>query len=242
MADAWRALHLEAGGVDQAAHPAGTGKGADGRAGGRQPRQFGKQLGGPHVGVLGRGKPVEKPGVDLGVQLGQLFKGVADQQCQRHAAVSQHQPLEALMNGDVLRQQLIGKRLQFRPKGEGALQVGVAQRVLFHADKMQAGTGHGVLLEQLPGAEKIQPRAETGFANYQVALGRQGGEALLQTVLFEEHVARFFKARLVGEVHIVEDPRVWATLLIPVELGVGNGVHGRLIGNRSRQRQGGHSS
>jgi hypothetical protein len=51
----------------------------------------------------------------------------------------------------------------------------------------------------------------------------------LQTVLLKEHIAGFFKARLVGEVHIVEDSRTRAALVVPVELGVGYGVHGRLI-------------
>ena len=132
------------------------------------------------------------------------------------------------MDGDVLRQQLLGERLQLRPEQQGALQVGVAQRVLFHADKMQACTGHRVLFEQLPGAEKIQPGAKPGFADHQAPTRRQGRKPCLQTVLFEEHIAGFFKARLVGKVHIVEDPRMRATLVIPVELGVGYRVHGRL--------------
>ncbi len=100
------------------------------------------------------------------IQLRQLLQGVADQQGQGHAAVIQHQALEAWVDGDVLRQQLLGERLQLRPEQQGALQVGVAQRVLFHADKMQASTGHRVLLEQLPGAEKVQPGAKPGFADH----------------------------------------------------------------------------
>ncbi|CRL97368.1 hypothetical protein [Pseudomonas sp. 8 R 14] len=158
----------------------------------------------------------------------QLFQGIADQQREGDAAVVQHQALEALVDGDVVRQQLLGERRQLGPEGEGALQVGVAQGVLFHADKMQARTGHGVLLEQLPGAEEIQAGAEAGFANHQTPARRQGGEALLQAVLLQEHIAGFVQARLVGEIHVVEHPRVRATLIIPVELGVGYGVHGRL--------------
>ncbi len=42
VADAWRAFHLEPGTIEQAPHPAGAGKGADGRARGCQPRQFGE--------------------------------------------------------------------------------------------------------------------------------------------------------------------------------------------------------
>lgn len=234
MTDARRALHLETGGVDQAPYPAGAGEGADGRAGGCQACQFGEQLGGPHLGVFRRGEAVEKPRVDLGVQLRQLLHDIADQQGQGHPAVIQHQLLEAWMNGDVLGQQLLGEGLQWRPEGEGALQVGVAQRVLFHADKMQARTGHGVLFEQLPGAEKVQAGAEAGLANHQPPAHRQGRKAFLQAVLLEEHVAGFFKAGLIGEVHVVKHPRVRATLVIPVELGVGQyGGHGRLIINEA---------
>ncbi|MCY1438623.1 hypothetical protein D9M71_548310 [compost metagenome] len=69
VADAWRTFHLEARGIEQPAHPTGTGEGADGRTGCRQAGEFGKQLGGPHVGVFRRGEAVEKPGVDLRVQL-----------------------------------------------------------------------------------------------------------------------------------------------------------------------------
>ncbi|CRM92507.1 hypothetical protein [Pseudomonas sp. 22 E 5] len=131
------------------------------------------------------------------------------------------------MDGDVLGQQLFGEGLQFRPQGQCPLQIGVTQRVLFHADEMQVRPGHRLLREQLPGTQEIQAGAEAGLANHQPPAHRQGGKAFLQTVLFKEHIAGFFKARLVGEVHVVEHPRARATLVIPVELGVGQyGVHG----------------
>jgi len=228
VADAWRALHLETGRIDQAANPAGAGEGADGRAGGCQACQLGEQLGGPHLRVFCRGEAVEKPCIDLRVQLRQLLQHVADQQGQRYAAVVQHQALEALVDGDVLRQQLLGKGLQLGPEGEGPLQVGVAQRVFLHADKMQVRTGHRLLLEQLPGAQEIQAGAEPRFTNHQPPAHRQSRKTLLQAVLFKEHIAGFFKAGLVGEIHIVEDPRVRAALFVPVELGRGDGGHGRL--------------
>jgi hypothetical protein len=41
---------------------------------GRQACQFGEQFGGPHVGVFRRGEAVEKPGVDLRVELRQLLQ------------------------------------------------------------------------------------------------------------------------------------------------------------------------
>lgn len=109
------------------------------------------------------------------------------------------------------------------------MQVGGAQRVLFDTDKMQPCTGHRVLFEQLPGTEKIQPGAEPGLANHQSTIHRQCGETVTQIVLLQKHVASFFKARLVGKIHIIEHPRARATLVVPVELGVGQyRFHGRL--------------
>ena len=93
-----------------------------------------------------------------------------------------------------MRQQLIGKRLELRPQSQRTLQVWLAQRVLFDTDKVQARTGHGVLFEQLPGAEEVKSGTETGFANDQSTAVRQRGEAFTQTVLFEKYVAGFFKA------------------------------------------------
>ena len=55
------------------------------------------------------------------------------------------------------------------------------------------------------------------------------GKALGQTVLFEEHVAGFIQPRLVGKVHVIEHSRTRASVVIPVELGVGQyRFHGRL--------------
>ncbi|MNS58792.1 hypothetical protein D3C72_917250 [compost metagenome] len=94
---------------------------------------------------------------------------------------------------------------------------------------MQARTRHGVLLEQLPGAEKIQPGAKTGFTDDQSPTRRQRGKTLGQAVLFEEHVTSFFQPRLIGKVHVIEHPRTRASVVIPIELGVGQyRFHGRL--------------
>jgi len=158
-----------------------------------------------------------------------LLQGIADQQGERDAAVIQDQALETLVDRLVLRQQLISERLEFRPQGQRPLQVGQAQRVFLDADEMQARTGQSVLLEQLPGAEKIQPGAEAGFANHQSPAHRQRGKTFTQSVLFEEHVAGFIQPRQVGKVHIVEHPRAREALVVPVDLGVGQyRFHGRL--------------
>ncbi|MNF54103.1 hypothetical protein D3C84_355220 [compost metagenome] len=90
VADARRAAHLEARGIEQAPYPASAGKGADGRVGCGQARQFGEQFGGPHVRVFRRGETVEEPGVNPGIELRQLFQCIADQQRQRDPAVVQH--------------------------------------------------------------------------------------------------------------------------------------------------------
>ncbi len=133
------------------------------------------------------------------------------------------------MNSDVLREQLIGQWLEFRPEGERALQVGVAQRVLFHTDKMQARTCYRMLFKQLPGTQEIEPGAKPRFSDDKPPAHGQRGKALLQTVLLEEHVAGFFQPRQVGEIHVVEHPRARASLVVPIKLGIWQyGVHGQL--------------
>lgn len=103
FAQTGHAFHLEAGFIQCAPYPAGAGKCADGCAGGRQARQFGEQLGRPHLGILRRVEAVEKPGVDARIQLRQLLHRVADQQCQHHPTTRQQQALEPGVNGAVLR-------------------------------------------------------------------------------------------------------------------------------------------
>ncbi|MNZ58039.1 hypothetical protein D3C78_760380 [compost metagenome] len=138
------------------------------------------------------------------------------------------------MDGNVLGQQLIGKDFELRPECQCPLQVRRTQRVLFDADEVQARTGHGLLLEQLPGAKKIQPGAEPGLADHQPTIGWQLGKALTEAVLLDEHVAGFIKARLIGEIHVVKHSRTRATLVVPVKLGVGhNRLHGRLRGGKA---------
>ena len=59
-----------------------------------------------------------------------------------------------------------------------------------------------MLLEQLPGSEKIQPSAETGFSDHQLLTRRQLGKAPGQVVLQQEGMAGFGQAAVVGEIHI----------------------------------------
>ncbi|MNH95389.1 hypothetical protein D3C73_480300 [compost metagenome] len=193
VADAGGAFHLEAGGVEQTPHPAGAGEGADGCTGSGQASQLGKQFGGPHVGVFRRGETVEEPGVDSGIELRQLLQCIADQQRQGDAAVVQRQALKTLMDGHVLLKQLIGKYLEFRPQRQGPLQVGRAQRVFLYADKMQPRSGRCVLLEHLPGAQKIQPGAEPRLTDDQPPTLGQGGKAFGQSILLDEYIAGFIQ-------------------------------------------------
>ncbi len=115
MADTRCPFHLEAGGVQRPPHPAGAGKGAESRTGGRQSCQFGEQFGSPHLGILRRGETVEKPGIDPRVQQGQLFQGIADQQGQADPSVIQQQALEARVYRHILLEQGSGEGRQLRP-------------------------------------------------------------------------------------------------------------------------------
>ncbi|MNF04787.1 hypothetical protein D3C80_2043770 [compost metagenome] len=54
--------------------------------------------------VLGRGKAVEEPGIDLGIQLWQLFQHIADDQRQAYPALVEDEGLEAVMHCHVVRQ------------------------------------------------------------------------------------------------------------------------------------------
>jgi hypothetical protein len=59
---------------------------------------------------------------------------------------------------------------------------------------MQSRTGHCLLLEQLPGTQKVKPGAEARFANDQSTAGWQRSKTFTQSVLFQEDVTGFFKA------------------------------------------------
>jgi hypothetical protein len=125
------------------------------------------------------------------IQFRQLLQDIAHQQAEDHAPFGEHQTLEARMHGQVLRQQLPGIGCEFRPQVQRLLQVGAAQRVFFHADEMQAGTGGSLPLEQLPGTEEIQPGTEAGLADAQVLVGLHPGKALRQVVVLKEYVTGF---------------------------------------------------
>ncbi|MCY1291140.1 hypothetical protein D9M70_403170 [compost metagenome] len=206
LAGTRHALHDEAGGDQPSAHEAGAGEGAQRRPGGGQPRQFGVQRVVPHLRILRRVEAVEEPGVDPGVEVRQALQGIADQQGQGHPAAVQLQALEARVDGPVLGQQWRGIAGQMRPQGQGALQVGMGQRVFLDADEMQPGARRRAALEQLPGAEEVHPGAEAGLADDQAVAVRQRCETLGQVVAAEEHVAGLLQAVGGGEVHVVEQP------------------------------------
>ncbi|MNJ79695.1 hypothetical protein D3C77_777950 [compost metagenome] len=69
------------------------------------------------------------------------------------------------MNRHVLADELASQGRQCRPKVQGTLHVIAGEGKFFHADKVQPGVGRRVPLEQLPGAEEVQPGAESGFAD-----------------------------------------------------------------------------
>ncbi|MCY1534596.1 hypothetical protein D9M68_699740 [compost metagenome] len=226
LAEAGGAPDGETGLLQRPAHEAGGGEGGKGGAGAGEPRQLGEEGGAPHVRVLRRGEAVEEPGVDARVQLGQAVQGIAHLQGEHHAATRQVEALEARVHGDVLLQQLVRERRQFRPEGQGALQVVTGEGEFFHADELQPGIGRRASLEQLPGAEEVQAGTEAGFADGEAAARRQLGEAPGQVVAIEEDVAGLIDARGGGEIDVVEFPGQRLALFVPVESGVVEIGHG----------------
>ncbi len=133
------------------------------------------------------------------------------------------------MHCHVLLQQGLAVGRQFRPQAYGAGHVFATERVLFDADEMQASLGVGVLLEQLPGAVEVHASAEPGFADHQAGVRGEVGKALGQAGLPEKHVFGFFDAFVDCEIDVVVLPRMWAALVVPVDLGMlEEGGHGWL--------------
>ncbi|RML69625.1 hypothetical protein ALQ90_03779 [Pseudomonas savastanoi pv. savastanoi] len=234
MTDARHPLHFEACCVQRAPHPAGAGKRAYRGARCRQARQFGKQFGCPHFRVFRWRKPVEKPRINLPVQLRQHLQRVTNQQGQGHAAVIEYQTLKAFMHSHILIEQLTRERPQLWPQRQGTLQVGAAQRVFLDADELQARIGGRALVEQLPGTEEIQPGAESGFTNDQPAVLRQLAETPTQVVLDQKHMARLVQTGLGGKVDIGEIAGTRVALFVPVYPGVAGNGHVRLSGGSGR--------
>ena len=85
---------------------------------------------------------------------------------------------------------------------------------------MQARSCRGLSFEQLPGAEKVQPGAETGLADAQLSIRRQRGEAFAQRVVLKEYVAGFVETAGAGEIDVAKGAGKRLTLLVPVEAGV----------------------
>ncbi len=101
----------------------------------------------------------------------------------------------------------------------------MAQRVLLDTDKMQARTIQRALIEQLPGTQKIQPGAKTGFANDQPFASWQFGEPPTQVVLHQKHMARLVQAGFGGKVHIGKVARTRVAVFVPVDQGVAGNSH-----------------
>ncbi len=171
LAEAQGAADLEASSAEPAPHEAGAGEGGQGRARPGQAGELGVERVIPHLRVLRRGEAVEEPGVDACVELRQGLEHVAHQQGQHHAAAGEDQALEAGVDRHILLQQLFGQRRQLRPEGECAAQVVRRHRVLLGGDEVQSRIARRAFLEQLPGAEEVQPGAEAGFADAQAPAG-----------------------------------------------------------------------
>ncbi len=124
--------------------------------------------------------------------------------------------------GWVLIDQFIGERPEFGPQAQGPLQVVSLQGKTVHADKVQAGIVRGRLSPELPGSQKIEARAEAGFANGEAAFSHglfvQSLEALGQTVVVQEDMTGFGQSVGAGEIHVVEPGGDWLTRLIPLQV------------------------
>src|SRR5690606_34597146 len=119
--------------------------------------------------------------------------------------------------GDILLQQGCAETRQFRPQVQRALQIRGTQRIALDADEMQARSCRGLSFEKLPGAEKVQPGAETGLADAQLSIRRQRGEAFAQRVVLKEYVAGFVETAGSGEIDVAKGAGKRLTLLVPVE-------------------------
>jgi len=118
-----------------------------------------------------------------------------------------------------LLQQRLRLRLQLWPERQRTCEIGVGQRMLLDADEVQARPGWRDLIEQLPGAEEVEPGAEAGFADHQVLPGGECGEAPGEVVLGEKHVTGFFQPRGARKVHVAIVARLGLAARIPVEFG-----------------------
>ena len=220
-------VHEKACRLQAATYFADAGKGGQGGACGRQSGKLGVERGLPHVRIPGRGKAIQKPGIDAGIQLRQGIEYIANQQGQGYPAVRQVEMLPAGGRVTVLGQQLTGPGLQFRPQGQRPLQIGMAQGIFFTADKMQMGIGRGQLLPELPGAEEVKAGTEAGFTNAEVRAGGQFTPAPGQIIVLQEYMTGFRQARLAGEIHIIEVSGKGLSVVRPAQLGErGWGIHG----------------
>ncbi len=105
----------------------------------------------------------------------------------------------------------------------------MVQRVFLDTDEMQVRLRIGGTLEQLPGAEEVQTRTEAGFADHQMLVALQRGEAPSQLVLRKKHVLGFGESAGAREIHVAVLARLRQAVLVPVEFGMLEGVGGRVI-------------
>src|SRR5690606_20673848 len=175
--------HLEADRLQAAADLADAGEGGQGGRRGRQPGKLGVECRLPHVRVPGWSEPVQEPGIDPGIQLGQGIQDVADQQGQGDPSICQIEVLPAGRQVAVLGQQLVGPGSQLCPECQGTLQILAAEGIFFAADEMQPGIRRCQLVPELPGAEKVQAGTEAGFTDAESGSGGQGAPAPGQIIV-----------------------------------------------------------
>ena len=112
--------------------------------------------------------------------------------------------------------QFLCQRRQLRPGDLGAGQIGGGEGVLFKRNEMQAAAGLRVVSPGLPGGEKVQPEAETGFEDDETVAVLP---ALRQVVTGNEDMPRLRQAAVHRVINIVEQGRAGRAVGAEFEAG-----------------------
>lgn len=173
------ALHPETGVAQAAAHCTGSGVGAEGGAGTRQPGQLPVEPVVPHAGVALRGKAVEEPAIDgealSGAELRQHRLGVAEQQIEGHRAGAgmQFEAVDAGDGGRIGREQRLAQCGERRMAGQCAGQIVRVQWMGLDRQIVQPGRCRRQPLPELPGEQKVAAGAEAGLTECEAVTAAQ---------------------------------------------------------------------
>ncbi|MNE25859.1 hypothetical protein D3C80_1192020 [compost metagenome] len=168
-------LHGKASLNEAAAHEAGAGEGGDAGPGAGEAGEAVEQLLRPHLGVLGGGETIQIPGIHQPLwtvgHLGQHVFDVAKPEIEPNSPLGELQAVAAGYRQRPLRDERLTQMSELGPGRQCLAKVGLGERVLFEADKVQASTAIGVAsLFQKGGhcRQKVKACAETCFANHEI--------------------------------------------------------------------------